>query len=351
MADTPWSLFNEKTIGVDADEIALLDSEDGIDTNKRMPFSNFAQFNAEYGFHTGWMSGLLLSVNADPTKFDITTGSGIIVNRDPDPLNTVVTKIPFSATLAITDLFLGDTFTYVFLDNVGALVQRVTPPSTLDDLNNLIFIGQLRHFGGNIVTVDNNTIAAYGSTSSHMAELVFNGGLRLSGAKISPNGANLQVNISAGILEQFGRGRTVNVNNPNEYPSSAQVPIPSMTFFKAYVDGSGELIVDNSNNLLDPLMFNEGGLGTLEEVSPAGHYTIVHVREAAQTEAIIFYYGTQKYQTLSDALVAVESTFEEHPDTIQISPIADIFMPGNMSDFAASVANGTAVIKPITRRI
>ncbi len=306
----------------------------------------------DLAYHTGVRSGLELSVNGgDNTLFDIAIGTAIIVNREPDPMSSVMTRIAFPETLGITDPFLTDTFTYVFLDNTGTVITRVTGPSTLDDLNDLVFLGQLRHFGSVIVTVDNNPIMAHGASISHMGELVFSGGQRLTGAVISPNGANLQVDITAGILEQFGRGRTVNENNPNSYPSSAQVPIPAMTFFKAYVDGTGELIVDNSNNLLDPTVFNDDGLGTLVAVSPANNYTTLRVFEAAGSEAIIFYYGTETFSSSAEALAAVEPTFVEHEDTIQISPLAKIAIKGNVTDFALALSNGDAVIQLISQRV
>ena len=302
----------------------------------------------DLSYHTGVRSGLELSVNTDNTKFDITTGNAIIVNREPDPLNSVIIRIAFPTTLATTDPFLTNTFTFVFLDNTGTVITRITPPSTLDDLNDLIFIGQLRHAGSVIVAVDNNPIMAHGASASHISELVFNGGIRLSGAIISPNGANLQVDITAGILEQFGRGHVVNENNPNSYPSSAQVPITG--FSKAFVDGTGELILDISNNLLDPSLFNEDGLGTLETVSPANNYTTLRVFQAAGSEVVVFYYGTETFSSAANALAAVESTFVEHPDTIQISPLAKIAIKGNVTDFTAALANGDAVIQLISRR-
>jgi len=326
--------------------------------NQEIPVSEAASFFVEYGMHTGVRAGLELSVNGgDNTKFDVAAGTGIFVDYDPDPANTAVFRIirPTSE-LAITDPFVNtDTFTYVFLSlvggGIGVIITRVTPPSTLDDLNDLVFLGQLRHFGGAIVTVDNNAIMAHGSSSSHIAELVFSGGIRLSGAEIFPNGANLQVNITAGILEQFGRGHTVNQNNPNEYTTSAQTPILAPTFFKAYVDGTGELIVDNTTNTLDPSMFNEDGLGTLQSVSPSNQFTVLHVRQAAGTEAVLFYYGTERFSSSADALAAVEPTFVEHPDTIQISPCADVAIRGDVIDFTAALIAGTAVIKLISRRV
>lgn len=355
MADIPWT-NKPKIDELASTDILMRKTPSRPVKNQEIPITDLGSFLAEYGMHTGVRTGLELS-SGGGTTFDVAAGIGIFVDYDPDPSNTVVARITRTTpTLLIDDPFVNtDTFTYVFLSlaggEIGVIITRVTPPSTLDDLNGLVFLGQLRHFGGMIVTVDNNAIMAHGSSISHIAELVFAGGIRLIGAEISPNGANLQINISSGILEQFGRGHTINQNNPNEYTTLAQTPILSSSFFKAYVDGTGELILDNSTNTLDPTMFNEDGLGTLQSVSPSNRFTVVRIRQAAGAEALVFYYGTASYALSETALTSPEPTFMEHPDTIQISPIADIVIRGDVIDFTAAIVAGTAVIKFVSRRV
>jgi len=319
--------------------------------NQEIPVSQAGPSLAEYSMHTGIRTGLVLLANADPTKFDIAVGRGIIVNLDPDPRATTVTQVPFPETLAIDDLFLGDTFTYLFLNSIGTLIQRITPPTTLDDLNDLIFLGKLRHFGGNIVTVDNVGVMAHGSSLGEIAVLLYNGGTKVSGTKLTPNGANLSLDVTAGLLQQVGRGRTVNENNPNIRPSIAQAPILSANFFKAFVDGIGELILDNTTNVLDPTQFNTGGAGTLGTVSN-NMFTNIRVVYAAESEAVVFYYGTEQFTTLVAAESSAEPTFTEHPDTIGLSPIAVITIREDVTDLAAAIVlpTPTASIKLISHR-
>ena len=350
MAVIPWSDFPEIDDIVSSDFLMRRTPSRAV-KNQEIQANNVGNFLAEFGYRTGVLVGLKLSINTG-TTFDIATGKGIIVNREPDPTNTVVSQVPFTETLGITDLFVAtDTFTFVFLNSIGAIIQRTTPPSTLDDLNDLIFLGQLRHFGGVIVTADDNPIMAYGASQSHITELVLSGGIKITGALISDNAtADLQVAVTAGILEQSGRGRDINANNPNEYISSAQAPILAANFFKAFVDGTGELIVDNSTNLLDPSLFNQDGAGTLVSVSPSGRFTVIRVFEAAQTEAIIFYYGTEQFTSSTEALSSGEPTFVEHPDTVSLSPLAKIAITGATTDLPAAIASGDAVIQVISHR-
>lgn len=302
----------------------------------------------ELSMHTGVRNGMELAI-ASPTTFDIAAGEAIIVNLNPDPLTPIVTRIVSAGFTNITDDFLGDSFTFVFLDNLGAIVQRNTPPSTLDDLNDLIFVGQIRHFGSIIVNLDDNPIMAHGSSSSHMAELVLSGGVKLSGARIKNDIiGDLSVSIFAGILEQFGRGRAQNQSSPNEYQTSNQITIPAANFFKAYVNTLGEFILDNSTNQLDPTQFSDGG--TLSIVQ-ANRFTTIRLFQAAGTEAVIFYYGTAEFTTVEAAINAIEPSFVEHPDTIQISPIAKIAIKENTTDFESALNSGDAVIQPVMRRV
>lgn len=304
----------------------------------------------DLSLHTGVLTGLELTANTT-TTFDIAVGEGIIVDRNTDPLNPIVTRITGGVT-GITDPFiLTDPISFVYLDNTNTPIVRNTTIDSIATLNDEIFLGQVSHFGGVISGFDDNPIIAFGSSSSHIAELVFAGGVNLEGAALSANGSNLLVNISAGILEQYGRGRAQNKNSPNEYTSSAQTPISAFQFFKVFINTLGNLdIEDFGTNTLDAQQINLNGAGTLTSVSP-NRYSVQHVFEAAGTEGVLFYYGTQEYTTAALAVNATEPTFVEHPQTRLLSPIAKIVIQQGMADFAADIASGDAVIIPLTRRV
>lgn len=303
--------------------------------------------------HTGVREGLFLSVNGgDNTKFDIAAGEAIIINRDPDPRNSVVTRITFPQTLAITDTNLGDTFSHVYMDNLGVITTETTFP-TLSDIHDRIHIGQLIHAGGVIITVLDNPIVAQGISSTKMGEIVFGGGITLDGGIVTANGANLKLDITTTKLEQFGRGFKIDANTPNILEPAAQSPIPVPNFGKVFADGSNVLQLDLSTNDMDPTLFNSGGLGTLVAVSPSNNYTTVRVFYAGlpgTTSRLILYYGTEQFSSSADALEAAEPTFVEHEETRQLSPVAKIAIKGNVTDIATAIGNGDAVIQMVTRR-
>jgi len=345
-----WSKF-PKINELSLSDVIMRRNPSQLVKNQEIPMIDVVNFIAEFGMHTGVRQGLQVSQNVDTTKFDVAAGTAIIVNLEPNPLNPSVTRIVFQVpTVAILDAFLSDPFTFVFINNVGTIIQRNVRFSSLDDVFGIVFIGQLRHFASTINAAIDNPIIAQGSSSSHISELVFGGGVTLEGAEISPAGADLQVDISAGILEQFGQGRSENETTPNEGATTAQTPILATEFFKVFVDGSGNFVIDNSTNLLAPTLFNEDGLGTLQLVQ-ANKFTNIRVFQALDTKAVLFYYGTKAFDSAEDAVSLEEPTFTEHPTTRQISPVAEIGIKQNVIDFVAAITSGDAIIKRVLRRV
>lgn len=299
--------------------------------------------------HTGIRKGLTLTVNADDTKFDIAAGEAIIVDRDPDPTNSTVTRINFSETLAITDPNLTEALSHVYMNSAGTISVETDPP-TLSDVNDRIYLGSLLHISSVIDSAVPNPIIAHGTSITEMIALVLGGGSTLLGALVTANGANLSLDVAAGLLQQYGRGFNVDANRPNEAETPVQAAIPSGNFFKAYINGSGDLVQENGTNLLDPTQFNEDGLGTLETVAN-NQFTIVRVFYAGITNDVILYFGTEEFSTITAARAAPELTWIEHPGTRDISPIAKIIIREDVTDLASAIAGGTAEIQEIKSRI
>lgn len=299
--------------------------------------------------HTGIRKDLTLTINADNTKFDVAAGEAIIVNRDPIPTNSTVTRINFPQTLAITDPNLTEALSHVYMSSTGTLTVETDPP-TLSDISDRIYLGSLLHISSVIVSIVPNPIIAHGTSNTEIIELVAGGGTTLSGAIVTANGANLTLDISVGLLRQYGRAFGVDANRPNEIETPVQAPIPAGNFFKAYIDGTGDLIQENGTNLLDPTQFNEDGLGTLETVAN-NQFTIIRVFYAGVTNDVILYFGTEEFSTLSAARVAPELTWVEHPGTRDISPIAKIIIREDVTDLASAIAGGTAEIQEIQSRV
>jgi len=349
MSLEPWSVKGSTPTIEDTSELMLFIPSEALpaDKNKTINGTDLKIYTENITLHSGIRRGLALSI-ASGTTFDVAEGEAILVDKDPNPLLTVVTQITKAAQLGITDTNLGEPLSHIFMDAAGTITVETDPPQTIADVFDKIYLGALLHFSSVIVSVVPDLIPAHGSSATEILDLVFGGGTKLQGSILTGN-ADLTLDISAGIVRQVGRGLRVNANAPNAIETPAFTPVLQADFFKIFVDAGGEVVTDNTDNLLDPTMINLDGLGTLTSVG-GGNFSIIRVFQAGVTNDLLFYYGTESFATIDAAVNAIEPTWVEHPDTKTISPIAKIFIQGNTTDIAAGVASGSVIIQAISSR-
>jgi len=352
MTDIPWSTKGSKSTIDITDELMLFVPSEALpaDKNKTIPGSDLQVYTENITLHTGIRRGLALSV-ASGTTFDVAEGEAIIVDKDPNPLLTTVTQITKAAESGITDTNLGESISHIFMDAAGTITVETQPPQTIADVFDKIYLGTLLHFGGVLVAAISDSIVAHGSSATEILDLVYGGGTKLQGSLFTGN-ADLTLDITAGILRQLGRGFGVNANAPNEIETPASSPVLQADFFLIHIDSGGEVVTDNTGNVLDPTQINTGGLGTLNTISPANDFSIIRVFQAGITNDLLFYYGTEQFSTISDALIATEPTWVESEDTRTLSPIAKIYIRANTTDIAAGIAADppTVIIEAISSR-
>lgn len=337
-------------------EIGQLLQEDIVDDSKII-FENAAGLTkrdtphniTNFSLHTGVIDGMVKSINADDTRFDITAGTAIKVDRT-DPLNVVVTILNFAGVTAQLDTNLTESLSHVYVDIVTGVVTTELNPPTLSDLINRIYLGELLHNGLSvIVQIVPNVIYATGSSDTEIIGLAFGDAETLETGKLSPNGANLQLDTEASLLKQHGRGFIGDPNLPNIIAGPAQTPIPLGDFFLAFIDGTGDLVGGPVGNVLDPTQFNEDGLGTLELVAN-NQFTKIRVFEAGVTNDKIFYYGTEEFASSGAALNDIGTVWVEHPGTRDISPKAILAIRQDVVDLTSALASGFFVIQMIRSR-
>lgn len=298
--------------------------------------------------HTGVRRGLTLVLNTT-TTFDVAEGDAIIVNNDPNPLETTITKISKAEETGILDTNLSEAISHIYMDAAGTITVETQPPMTISDVFDRIYLGTILHFSGIIVAVIPDSIVAHGSSNTGIMDLVFAGGTKATGSLITANGANLQLDITDGILRQVGRGFGVNANAPNDVETPASSPVLQADFFLIYLDAAGDVVTDNSSNVLDPAQINLNGAGTLTSVG-MNNYSVIRVFQAGITNDLLFYYGTIAFATIADAQSLAEPTWVEHEDTRTLSPVAKIYIRGNVTDLATAITAGDAIIESITSR-
>jgi hypothetical protein len=186
-------------------------------------------------YSTGIMSGGVLSINADDTKFDITAGEGLIV----DPDTQTFTHVTWAQQLAQDFSGAGYTgpFTAVYVDSSGVL-QASTSLINNEQRRNRIHVGTLSHPNAvNIVSISNRKYPILNTLNQlhDLQELI--GAVNVSGNVVSSNSL-LTVAKSSGTIYQTGIGFGADIRNPNVGTIAASDTNVSDTFLIVYQDNS-----------------------------------------------------------------------------------------------------------------
>lgn len=250
---------------------------------------------------TGVISGCKLTVNADTTKFDISSGVYQIVDRSTDPNNPTVTTVNFAGVTGVTDSYrTTDTATTIKLSSAGAVVQQNTPPSTSDYRTHAV-VGKTIH--------TNKTVITAAAPFQHLAagvdlmamDLSMFLGVLATGATFSANGANLNINRSAGQEYRCGANYDSSYSVPNVSTISAQSP---QTFLYRYRNGSGGFKTDTATTSVSPSVYDDG-TGTLADPG-VGKYTNQRIYVFSNGNTFIVP-GQTLYNTMSAALAGLAS--------------------------------------------
>lgn len=245
--------------------------------------------------NTGVITGGALSINTDPTKFDVSDGSGVIVDMysDPNPANAVVYNVSWSGLTAQTVTNLAtSTVTFVLIDNTGSLVQLTTLPDE-EELRDYIYLGQLGH--SNLTSIATATSQPYVAQSaiSQLRDLWTEIKYINDGNLISANGANLSIDKSNGNLTGLGLGLTIKKPNKRNYPAQTLATIRRRT----QTGGTG------TSTTLDVVNYDLGGTVTAITGTKSQNQRVYLLPEAN----IVIQYGQTLYNSLTDAIQGIEN--------------------------------------------
>jgi len=245
--------------------------------------------------NTGIISGGLLTINTDPTKFDISAGSGYIIDHSVSP--PLVTIVEWSAFTAQTVTNLATSFaTDIAIDSAGAIVQQNSFTNT--ELRSVILLGGLDH--ANQTSIGNTfeiqvPSTAIGSSLKELSKAI--GDINISGNVFSANGANLKINKSSGTAFKFGAN---NVSSPTDPHITTQALLTQANFSYVYDDGAGDGVFQAQTSDIVPTSIDNGS-GTLASVS-GNNFTIQRILLFPNANTVFIQYGTQSFTTLASAI-------------------------------------------------
>lgn len=241
---------------------------------------------------TGIRSGGVLSINGgDNTKFDCTAVTAVFITATP-PYITYVTAGPFTAQ-TVTNIGTQNA-TYVALDINGNLVQ-FSAALTPSQRRTYAEIGVLIHSNLTNLNAINQLVATVAGGVSQVHDFMEAvGPLNLTGNKYTANGANLNVNVSAGTIHKYGSNFQTDPTNPHRVTTSAGTAI---TFrYRTQTGAEGADVTAINPNLYD-------NAGTLTAV-PNNKFTVQRITRF-QSEMTRIQYGQTVYDSLNEAVASI----------------------------------------------
>ncbi len=247
---------------------------------------------------TGLLTGGTLSINADPTKFDIAAGSGIFVNNYTDVNAPVRTTLnwPAMTAIAVPNLATADK-TYVSINAAGAVMQQ-TSELTASERRDLVELGQLQHPLHTVLEgILGHSYVAYdtGMQFTDFAEAL--GSFNIDGNVFGPNGANLFVDKTAGRTFSIGSGYVQDRRSPNIHTDNAVTIVWNIYSYQSATPGVWTHT--SKSQSIDPEHYDDG-TGTLHAVT-AGKFTLQQIFFDPEVAIGLIHYGQTEYASMAAA--------------------------------------------------
>lgn len=259
---------------------------------------------------TGVTSGGEFTPNADPTKVDISATTGWIVDYNSSgvagPTNPLITYVSIPAQIAVTPVVGVPTgVTWYLVNTAGALLQQAVVPTPAQRRTHLV-LGATAQAGG-VVVVDQTLPVIQSQPANQLVDLIDAlGGFRTGGARVTPNGVNLNMNVAAGTLFVRAFSQVPDYENPHHSHINAQTPIQYRRI-TALAGSAGAPV-----NALDVANYDPAGSGVVTPVgggaNRATNFRIWAFGSNNTTDQILIQYGQTAYNSLTEAVAAIGTT-------------------------------------------
>jgi len=248
---------------------------------------------ARHAISTGLLSGGVISINVDPTKFDISETIVVHVDHTTTPGTPIVNQFTVPATTGIDADNIGvDGLGLVGIDSGGNIVQSSTV-YTSEQRRDIVTVGGVLKDSGIIVSPINSPISAADVTAQYFDLLQAFGVFNIEGNDVVPN-ANLSVDKNAGKIFSRGSNWQTNPKDPNTTTLPAQSPASLVQTVQ-----TGTLI--NVSEFIDPTQWDNGGV--LNTVPANNDATLGRIYMFPNGD-LQYFFGQQVYNNLAAAVDA-----------------------------------------------
>lgn len=267
---------------------------------------------------TGLLKNGLVTTNADPTKFNITAGIGIISNFD-NPENPTSTIVNFPAFTGITPTYLtSGNITYVAITLSGGVPVVLMQATPFDNVQrrNVIALGATIHSNLTTINLVNNISAPSNADTNQLHDLMEAiGALNISGNKYSANGANLSLNKSAGDIFKLGINFANNWKDPHKLTIDAQTLLTLRYRTQNGTEGADVTV-------LNPAVYD---LNNVLTSVPSNRFSIQTVT-LFQSGITRVQYGQNTYATMAEAEAAINTRAYVVEPNIALNGIARAYI-------------------------
>lgn len=296
--------------------------------------------NKKLNLPTGFLQGLQLSINVDPTKYNIAAGYYVVTDFT-NLAQPVVKIITYAGATGLTPAYLATAnSTYVALDINGTVVSSASP-FTDAQRRTLAIVGNVVHSNNTTINVTNEIkapIVAIGNQVHDFMKAV--GFLNENGNIYSANGANLMLNKSSGDI--FGMG----INSANYLnPHKLTIPIQTALTF-AYRFQNGTQLADTQN--INPNIYDVGGVST--SVPVGSRWTVQRIN-LFQSGLARIQPGQTVYTSFNDAVIGLPTQAFVTEQNIADNAVFRCYLiiQQGTTNLASAVAGGTAQFVPVDK--
>ncbi len=242
---------------------------------------------------TSVVEGGILTVNGgDAGKYDISDGSGVILDAYSDPNNPTYTPVSWSGLTALTASPVPASF--VAINSSGSLVSQAAPFSN-SQRRTLIVLGAVGFFGGLIIALSNDfSVRGEAYLESDLARAI--GRVNMSGNTFGAASTDLTIRKEAGTTFETNINYAVDKTDPHTKTSPSSDPATWSYIHSNGVPGESTLIPGQTD--IDPTMMDDLS-GSL--VSSGGKWTNQYFYFFPDSGTTFLQYGQVQYDSLIEA--------------------------------------------------
>ncbi len=287
---------------------------------------------------TGLVSGGVLSINVNNTKFDISAGSGYVVDTFSDVENPQGVKISWGNIVGITALNMStEIITRIGVDKVGAIRQFTADQSSSPEIiRDYIMLGSLIHT--NHVSISSTSNSSIGGVAIGNPLMVADlattiGPIVRDGCIYSAASNNMKLRLSSGHLFAFGISHKTTPKNPSIRNITENSPV---TFNYLWRNGAGEITISPGNSDINVARFDDGtgGVGQPNGTVNNNSWQIQRIY-LTPTVGTFIHYGQVKYSNEDAAVLGIitENT-DILPELLGASFRCWLLVKGNCTDLS-----------------